>query len=146
LVNRSISEGTRGGGFGKVDAPHNRSIEYVGREEGISIASLYLRRSQAPCTDPVAESGGGAPEDWGARDKFATIAGCAALNETKLSEYWRSRKLYPDQIRLWRGACEQANDWAHASERELRHYERALAKAVALLTMSKKSRAIGGGA
>jgi hypothetical protein len=84
------------------------------------------------------------------------------LNETELAEYCRSRGLYPEQIRAWRAACEQANDWAQASERErhethrdsarrmkalereLRRKERALAEAAALLTLSKKARAIWG--
>jgi hypothetical protein len=58
------------------------------------------------------------PEGWSARDKFAAVVETAALNETELAEYCRSCGLYPEQVRAWRSACEQANDWAQASERE----------------------------
>lgn len=86
----------------------------------------------------------------------------AALNAAQLGEYCRSRGLYPQQIQAWRAACEQANDWEQerarrargeeaaqrrrirALERELRHKEKALAEAAALLVLSKKAAAIWG--
>jgi transposase-like protein len=142
--------------------PHNRSIEDVAREEGISVASLYLWRKQARAQGRLLPAAVDSPEGWSARDKFAAVVECAALNETELAEYCRSRGLYPEQIRAWRAACEQANEWAQASERErhethrdtarrmkalereLCRKERALAEAAALLTLSKKARAIWG--
>ena len=35
----------------------------------------------------------------------------AALNEAQLSAWCRERDLYPEQVRAWRRACEQVNDW-----------------------------------
>ena len=79
----------------------------------------------------------------------------AALAEAELAEYCRRRGLYPEQIRRWRAACEQANDLADgkaredsdamkterqrskALERELRRKEAALAETAALLTLRK---------
>jgi hypothetical protein len=70
--------------------------------------------------------------------------------------------LYPEQIQAWRAACEQANDWDRAQqrqlkasresdqqrvrelERELRRKEKALAEAAALLVLRKKAAAIWG--
>lgn len=69
----------------------------------------------------------------------------------------RQRGLYPEQMRAWRAACEQANDWDREQqrpsrdaqladqkrlrdlERELRRKEQALAEAAALLGLLKKS-------
>jgi transposase-like protein len=156
------SEERKAAVLGKLMPPHNRSVEDVAREEGISVASLYLWRKQARAQGRLLPAAVDSPEGWSARDKFAAVVECAALNETELAEYCRSRGLYPEQIRAWRAACEQANDWAQASERErhetrrdsarrmkaleheLRRKERALAEAAALLTLSKKARAIWG--
>jgi hypothetical protein len=84
------------------------------------------------------------------------------MNESERAEYCRKRGLYPEQLAAWRRACEQANDWAeqrnqeHAKadrdqrrkmrdlERELQRKEKALAETAALLTLSKKARAIWG--
>jgi len=51
------------------------------------------------------------PEGWSSRDKFAAVLETAALSEAEVAEYCRKRGLYPEQIRAWRSACEQANDW-----------------------------------
>ncbi len=77
----------------------------------------------------------------------------AALNEAELSAYCRKRGLYPEQVRAWRTACEQANDWAgerarqsqaeqgelrrqvRALQRDLQHKEKALAETAALLVL-----------
>ena len=85
------------------------------------------------------------------------------MNGTELAQYCRSRGLYPEQIRRWRSACEQANDLADgkarqdadclkaerkrskALEREMRRKEAALAETAALLTLGKKANAIWGG-
>ena len=97
-------------------------------------------------------------------DKFAAVLESAALNEAELSAYCRERGLYPEQIRQWREACEQANDWDKSQnqrlkearksdqqrlkelERELRKKDKALAETAALLVLSKKSRRSGAGA
>ena len=102
------------------------------------------------------------PEGWTAADKFAAVVETAALNEAELSAWCRERGLYPEQIRQWRQACEQANDWDRTQndrlrqarktdqqrlkelERELKKKEKALAETAALLVLSKKARAIWG--
>ena len=147
------SEERKAAVLAKLMPPHNRSVEDVAREEGISVASLYLWRKKARAEGRLLPASMEGPEGWSARDKFAAVIETAALNETELAEYCRSRGLYSEQIRAWRAACEQANDWAQASERErsesrresarrmkhleqeLRRKERALAEAAALLTL-----------
>ena len=37
------------------------------------------------------------------------------MNDADLSEYCRKRGLFAEQIKTWRGACEQANDWDRTS-------------------------------
>ena len=74
-----------------------------------------------------------------------------------------TKLLFGEQIKAWRGACEQANDWDRTStarmsqatreerkrikdlERELARKDRALAETAALLVLRKKATAIWGG-
>ena len=82
--------------------------------------------------------------------------------ESERAEYCRRRGLYPQQIIAWRTACESAADRAgergrqqaamdrdvrrevRSLKRELQRKEKALAETAALLTLSKKARAIWG--
>ena len=84
------------------------------------------------------------------------------MNEADLGAYCRQRSLLPEQIRAWRAACEEANDWERAStirmnqtsreerkriqalERELVRKEKALAEAAALIILRKKAKSIWG--
>ena len=84
------------------------------------------------------------------------------MNEADLGGYCRRRGLYPEQLRVWREACERANDWERAAarritretkdartriqqlERELARKEKALAEAAALMILRKKAEAIWG--
>lgn len=108
---------------------------------------------------PDAKAG---PEGWSSRDKHAAVIETASLNAADLAEYCRHRGLYPEQLRVWREACERANDWERAAqtriaretkddkkrirelERELNRKEKALAETAALLTLRKKAAAIWG--
>ena len=142
--------------------PHNRSIKELAEEEGISEATLYNWRKAARAEGRLLPDGDRTPEGWTAGDKFAAVVETASMNEEALSAYCRDRGLYPDQIREWRAACEQANDWERskstqlkearkedekrikALERELRQKEKALAETAALLVLRKKAEAIWG--
>jgi transposase-like protein len=146
----------------KLCPPNNRSVPEVAAEEGISEATLYSWRRQARERGELYPNAGTDAEGWRARDKYAAVVETAAMNESERSEYCRQRGLYPQQLEAWRSACEQANDWdeerqkeqarqsrGHVRrirelERELRRKEKALAETAALLTLSKKARAIWG--
>ncbi len=146
----------------KMFPPNNKTIKELSIEEGISEATLYNWRKAARAQGRLLPDGDTSPQGWCAADKFAAVVETAAMNETELSRYCRERGLYPDQIRQWREACEQANDWDRTQtqrlnearkadqkrlkelERELRQKEKALAETAALLVLRKKAEAIWG--
>lgn len=146
----------------KMLPPHNRPISELARDEGISEPTLYNWRKEARSQGRLLPDAESEPEGWTSRDKFAAVLETATLNEAELAEYCRKRGLYPEQVRAWREACEQANDWDRSQnrrlrdaqqserkrrtqlERELERKEKALAEAAALLVLRKKARAIWG--
>jgi len=146
----------------KMLPPNNRNIREIAEEEGISEATLYNWRKAARAEGRLLPDGDQTATGWKAADKFAAVVETAALNEAELSAWCREKGLYPEQIRQWRQACEQANDWDRsqnerlrqarktdqqrlkALERELRQKEKALAETAALLVLSKKAEAIWG--
>jgi hypothetical protein len=133
-------------------------LQRLSQEEGISIGTLSRWRAEARARGKLLPDGQAGPEGWTARDKFAAVIETAAMNEAELSEYCRSRGLYPEQIRVWREACERANDWDRAAsrqiaretkdaqqrirdlERELARKEKALAEAAALMVLRRPTR------
>jgi transposase-like protein len=156
-------EERRAAALAKLIPASNRTVAEVAAEEGVSTATIYNWRKQARdrghCLPDLDADG---PEGWTAKDKFAAVLETAAMNAHERAEYCRQRGLYPEQIMAWRASCEQANDWSareeqrrsqdareskkqiKALERELRRKNAALAETAALLTLSKKARAIWG--
>lgn len=146
----------------KMMPPHNQSIRQLAKEERISEATLYKWRQEARNRGILLPDGDSSPEGWSSRDKFAAVIESASLNETDLAEYCRKKGIYPEQLSLWRRACERANDWdldrnrqlkkeqkqdrnrIHNLERELRRKEKALAETAALIVLQKKVEAIWG--
>ena len=146
----------------KMVPPNNKTIKELAQEEGICEATLYNWRKAARAQGRLLPDGDSTPVGWCSADKFAAVVQTAALNEAQLSAYCREKGLYPQQIRQWREACEQANDWDRAQtqalretrrvdekrikelERELRQKEKALAETAALLVLRKKAQAIWG--
>lgn len=146
----------------KMLPPNNRTIKELAAEEGVSEATLYNWRKAARAEGRLLPDGEKTPQGWGSADKFAAVVETAAMNEAELSAYCRERGLYPEQVRQWREACEQANDWDRTQhkrlkdarkddekrikelERELKHKEKALAETAALLVLRKKAQAIWG--
>ena len=144
----------------KMLPPNNQSIREIAEEEVVSEATLYNWRKAARAEGRLLPDGDQALAGWTAADKFAAVVETAALNEAELSAWCRERGLYPEQIRQWREACEQANDWDRtrnerlkqarktdqqrikALERELKKKEKVLAETAALLVLSKKAEAI----
>ncbi len=146
----------------KMLPPNNKTIKELSQEEGISEATLYNWRKAARAEGRLMPEGDSTPAGWNATDKFAAVVETAAMNEAQLSTYCREKGLYPEQVRQWRDACEQANDWDRTQnrrlkqtrkadeirikelERELRQKEKALAETAALLVLRKKAQAIWG--
>ena len=146
----------------KMMPPDNQSIANLAKAEGVSEGTLYNWRDEARKQGILLPDGNINPKGWTTRDKFAAVVESVLLNEIELGEYCRKKGIYPEQIKSWREACEQANDWDKAQnkklkkqqqedrqrfkslERELIRKEKALAETAALLVLQKKARAIWG--
>jgi transposase-like protein len=146
----------------KMLPPNNKTIPEISLEEGIPEATLYLWRKAARAKGRLLPDGETTPSGWTSADKFAAVVETAAMNEEQKAAYCRQRGLYPEQIAMWRAACENANDWDEAQsrrqkesirsakkrtvelERELHRKEKALAEAAALLVLKKKVAALWG--
>lgn len=139
-------------------APNSVPLARLAKEEGIALGTLLRWCDDARRQGRLLPAADRGPDSWSSRDKFAAVLETAALNETDLAAYCRQRGLLPQQIRAWRAACEEANDWERAStvrmnqtsreerkriqalERELVRKEKAFAEATALIILRKKSR------
>ena len=104
----------------KMLPPINRPIAYLAKEEGIAEGTLYGWRKQARSEGRLMPDGDNTPQNWNASDKFSAVLESAAMNEAQLSHYCRVRGLYPEHIKQWREACEQANDWQQAQSKILK--------------------------
>ncbi len=146
----------------KLLPPENRVVPEVAQEEGISDATLYTWLKQAREQGVPVPGSGKQTDSWSGEAKLAVVVETAGLNEAELSEYCRSKGLYPEQVKAWRAACiaGAANDvqqrqakQAEAKrekkrikelERELRRKDKALAETAALLVLRKKLNALWG--
>ena len=144
----------------KMMPPHNRSISHLAKEEGISEQTLYNWRNEARRKGILLPDGENSQAGWTARDKFAEVLESESLNEEETAEYCRRKGIFPEQLVVWREACEAANDWDKQAglklkseqktnrkrikdlEKELQRKEKALAEAAALLVLQKKVQAI----
>ena len=142
--------------------PNNESITKISREEGISEQTLRNWRDQARKNGYAAPGTDAAPDDWSTQDKFLVVVETASMNETELAAYAREKGLYVEQIKAWKDACVNANGGVAREaarlnkelkasekerkklEKELQYKDKALAETAALLTLSKKARAIWG--
>lgn len=140
----------------KMLPPNNQSITSLAKEEGISDATLYNWRKQARDMGRLMPDSDNSPGGWTSRDKFAAVTETMAMSEVEIAEYCRQRGLFVEQLTVWRAACEQANDWNRATEKQLKdatrsdrkklrqlekelaRKEKALAEAAALLVLGKK--------
>ncbi len=138
------------------------SIRQLSQETGISAWSLYDWRKQAIKKGEVTVARGTHSGKRSAGQKLAVVVETAALNEAELAEYCRRQGLYPEEVKAWREAAEQAmaggvvslkqlreakaTDHKHIKEleRELHRKEKALAETAALLILRKKAAAIWG--
>ena len=144
----------------KMLPPNNKPMSQLAKDEGIAQGTLYSWRAAARAQGQLMPNGDSTPQGWGSSDKFVAVLETSALNDIALSIYCRKKGLHTQQIKEWRAACEQANDWDRsqnkrlqehsrssdkrikALERELYRKEKALAETAALLVLRKKSQAI----
>jgi len=144
----------------KLLPPNNQSVATVAKEDGISEPTLYNWRTQARKKGLPVPGSGKHTEDWSPEAKFAVLVETASMTELSLSEYCRSKGLYPEQIQEWKTtfmeAAHLASSHQHQKqretkqdkkrikelERELNRKEKALAEAAALLVLRKKLNAL----
>jgi transposase-like protein len=142
--------------------PNNVALGQLAKEEGISQATLAKWRAEARAKGQFLPDANAGPEGWTSRDKLAAVIETASMNAADFGEYCRRRGVYPEQLAVWREACERANDWERAAttritretrddkkrikelERDLARKEKALAEAAALMILRKKAEAIWG--
>ena len=138
------------------------SMSGLARETGITETTLYRWRASATPNGGAVSATRKPSEKLAPAHKLAVVVETFTLNEAELSEYCRTKGLYPEHIKAWRVACEQATGNAMVSaqalraavaaekkrikdlERELHRKDRALAETAALLTLRKKAAAIWG--
>jgi transposase len=138
------------------------SVSQFSRQEGINFSTLYSWQKQFKTTGFSVSKV--IPSDkWSAEEKFAIVLETATLSEVEVSEYCRSKGLYPEQIKAWKLACIAANSTDVISnqkkatpeskadkkrikqlEKELNRKEKALAETAALLVLRKKFNAYHG--
>lgn len=146
----------------KLLPPENRTVREVAEEEGITEVTLYNWRKKAREQGLPVPGSGKQSDGWSGDAKFAVVVETAGLNEAQLSEYCRSKGLYPEQVKTWHEACvagvsnEAGRRQAEQSqtrrekkrikelERELRRKDKALAETAALLALRKKLNALWG--
>ena len=146
----------------KLLPPQNMSVAELSRQEGIAPATLYAWRSKLKAGGAVVPGDKSSADNWSGEAKFAAVLHTATLSEIELSEYCRSKGLYPEQIAAWRQACitgqlsaqaqrqaerEQARaDKKRLAElqRDLRRKDKALAETAAILGLRKKMNAFWG--
>lgn len=143
-------------------APMTISMAQLAEDTGISTWTLYNWRRQAIDKGKTVVARAKHSDKESAAQKLAVVVETFAFNEAELAEYCRKKGLYPEQVKAWRQACEQAAGGEAASAqalravvaeekkrnktlaRELRRKEKALAETAALLTLRKKAAAIWG--
>lgn len=144
----------------KLLPPNNQSVSVVSKLEGISEATLYNWRSQAKQQGIAVPGSGKTSDQWSAEAKFAVVIETASMSESGLSEYCRSKGLYPEQVKEWKLNCIQGqlSETARRKQeqhqakqdkkeiktlkRELNRKEKALAETAALLVLRKKFNAL----
>lgn len=146
----------------KMMPPENRGIRQLSQTLGIPEATLYSWRKKARIQGNATPGTKKNGEKWSSEDKFLIVMESFSMNQVELAEYCRKKGLFKEQIEAWKKTCLSANEQeenrtrelatelkeekkqARRLEKELRHKEKALAEAAALLLLRKKAHAILG--
>jgi len=104
----------------KLLPPNNKSVASVATEEGVSEQTLYNWRKQAkekgqPVPDKKTSS-----DQWSHETKFAVVVETAALSESELGEYCRSKGLFTEQVKQCKLQCLQGFQSNEQQAKELK--------------------------
>lgn len=131
------------------------SVRKFAEQERINLSTLYSWQKQLKVSG-FSVSKVSSSAQWSSEEKFAIVLETSTLTEVELSEYCRTKGLYPEQIKAWKQACIAGNTTKSSKrvkqtpeqkadkkrikdlERELRRKEKALAETAALLVLGKK--------
>jgi transposase-like protein len=135
------------------------SVSQFAQQEGIKLSTLYSWQKQFKVAG-LTGSKERSPEKWTAEEKFSVVLETALLSAIEISEYCRTKGLYPEQIKEWKQACIAGNESKKKAiiqtqnkadkkrikqlEKELNRKEKALAETAALLVLRKKFNAYCG--
>jgi hypothetical protein len=87
----------------------------LAKDEGISQATLTKRRAEARAKEQFLLDANAGPEGWNSHEKLSAVIVTESMNAADRGEYCRRRGVYPEQLSVWREACERANDWQRAA-------------------------------
>ena len=161
-MQKSYSEEFKESVIRKMLPPNPVPVLKLSKEIGVSDVTLYKWRKDYRNRGVAMPGRHSKPDDWASADKLAVVIETAALNKAQLSEYCRSKGLYPEWVDQWKVSAlsgYQQRDHVKQEdtrqrqedkrrikllESELKRKEKALAEAAALLVLSKKCEAIWG--
>ena len=161
-MQRKYSEEFKESVIKKMMPPNPVSVLQLVKETGVSDVTLYKWRKDYRDQGIAVPANKNNPNQWAAEDKLAVVIETASFNESQLSEYCRSKGLYPEQIHEWKTSAlsgyqnsrrlnkekpqhqQQDKKKIKRLVSELRRKEKALAETAALLVLSKKCQAIWG--
>lgn len=122
------------------------SVREFAELEGIAKSSLYSWSQKFNNSDPQVMT----KNKYSVEQRFSILMETATFSETELSEYCRTKGLYPDQINQWKQTFIQLENNPKKTtdtgdkkrikelEKELARKEKALAETAALLVLRKK--------
>jgi transposase-like protein len=146
----------------KMMPPNPVSVSQLCKDTGVSDVTLYKWRKDYRNRGISVPSDQSKPDSWAAEDKLAVVIETASLNEVQLSEYCRSKGLYPEQVEQWKVSAlsgyqqsaqvkkeklrnrQEDKKKIKRLEKQLQRKDKALAETAALLVLSKKCEAIWG--
>lgn len=150
------SKGFRNSVLRKVLPPENRSVAAVARESGISPITIqsWLNKVREGTLDFDHEGDEPTPEQRAAVEKLRVVLESKTKSEAELGEWLRQRGLHSQHLALWEQELEglvtdkqqdlkQENSALKKEnkrlQRELLRQQAAMAEALALITLQKKT-------
>jgi len=104
----------------KLLPPNNKSVASVATEEGVSEQTLYNWRKQAKEKGQPVPGKKTSSDQWSHETKFAVVVETAALSESELGEYCRSKGLFTEQVKQCKLQCLQGFQSNEQQAKELK--------------------------
>lgn len=142
--------------------PDTKSLSEVSDRTGIPKSTLFGWKNKYKEKGRQLSKDSSSRKDLTGKEKFSILIETGNLNEYELSEYCRTKGLYPEQIKEWKKVAITANESSRSLsrkdrkelnkekhkvkklEKELNRKDKALAETAALLVLKKKAQAIWG--